>query len=337
MCLLSHHQLLLLFLIGFAAGSWTQVGYNAARTSTAGNLSQFTDSNAKVAFRVSPPYKSVFFGTPVFDSVNNRLITGAGDGYFYALDYSNGTILWRTCVGKKGLFPQSPCTGFGFPSGVDAGFDSYNYASLLPDGSFVVVLPLADQTKMPPYGYSDKRDVVLRINGTNGMQIWNVTSGLFNPANADSASIKEPLVLPNGDILFWQVSNGQPHLVRLDWTTGKPLFNITGDPKGSMNFTYTDHLTYIEDDDTIWTSAQQDGGLVKLSASTGNLLFHISDNILDSMQMPMAPVYDSRTKLIHIARTGQSQVKKKGGFFFWYQFFLLNVFVVGVCFQCPHW
>jgi hypothetical protein len=86
---------------------------------------------------------------------------------------------------RFGSYVSSDAKGFKFPSGVDDGFGAYFYPSLLPDGSFIVVLPLGDQPPQPPYGYNDHRDVILRINGTNGMQIWNITSGNFNPQNGE--------------------------------------------------------------------------------------------------------------------------------------------------------
>jgi hypothetical protein len=47
---------------------------------------------------------------------------------------------------------------------------------------------------------------------------------------------------------------------------------------------------------------------VKLDAKSGKVLFHVTDNILDSMGLPCPISYDSRSKLIHVARTGLNQV-----------------------------
>lgn len=304
--------LFIIALFSFACGraSWSQFGHDPARTSTAGDLSKFTADNAKVSFRVTPPYKGSFFGTPMLDGANNRLIQPGSDGYLYALDASNGTTLWRSCIGKKGLFPSNPCKGFAFPSGIDnpVNTNMYFMPAILPDGSFIVVLPLADQPGQPPYGYSDHRDVIIRVNGTTGLQIWNVTSGLFVPGNGDCSTITRPIVVPNGDILFWQKTNGESHLVRMDWVTGKILFNLTSDASGKLNFSYTGEITYVADDDSIWTNAIQEAGIVKLSATSGKLLFHLESNLLDSFDFPHPPVYDARTKLLHFGRVGQSIV-----------------------------
>ncbi len=198
---------------------------------------------------------------------------------------NNGTKVFRTCIGKHGTFPSSPCTGYRFPSGrVDDNMQSnYWYPVLTIDGSIIVVVALDDTPAEPPYGYNDRRATVVRVNATNGAVLWAVTTGLFNPANADSASITRPVIHPSGDILFWQRTNGEAHFCRMDYRTGKTLFNVTGS-KG-FNFTHVDELTYIEDDDSVWTNAQQDGGLVKLSAKNGELLAHFKDIILGSMSV----------------------------------------------------
>lgn len=157
-------------------------------------------------------------------------------------------------------------------------------------------------------------------------------NGYWNPQNADSAKIYGILLHPSsGDIIFWHTTNATVHLVRMS-STGKVIYNITG--VNGVRFDYVDYMTYIEDDDTIWTNIHREGGLVKvieprararaaqlasflssppppspptqLRASDGSVVASFTDNVLDSMGLPFAMVYDKRSKLVHFGRVGNN-------------------------------
>jgi hypothetical protein len=199
--------------------------------------------------------------------------------------------------------------------------------------SFFVVVPLADQPPQPPYGYDDRRHTVVKVNAASGAVLWNITIGNFVPGNGDSGKLLRPIVHPSGDLIFWQQTSGgfvfekrlgcvslvsviiiiffsfveDWHFVRMDGVSGKTVFNITGS-KG-FNFTTGDEITYIPDDDSVWTNADHNAGIVKLSARDGSLLFHFAAPILGGAGFPSVPNYDSRTKYLHIGLLGVNMNK----------------------------
>ncbi len=122
------------------------------------------------------------------------------------------------------------------------------------DGSILLTARLADRAQEPPYGYADKRAAIVCLNGTTGGTLWISVTGLFNPLNADSAKVSQLLLHPSGDIFFWQTTNGTVHLIRMD-IRGKVMFNISG--SNGVEFTSADEMTYIADDDSIWTNVHQ--------------------------------------------------------------------------------
>ena len=62
----------------------------------------------------------------------------------------------------------------------------------------------------------------------------------------------------------------------------------------------------MEDDDSIWTNIEQEGGLAKLRASDGSVIARFEQNVLGSMGLPFPMVYDRRTNLVHFGRQGQN-------------------------------
>lgn len=289
--------------VSVALCGWTQKGGDASRNATQGSLGRVVSTQGKVAWNVSAPFAKVFFGSPVVDDVRGRVFIAGADGYVYAFSAANGTRLWRVCFGKHGAFPSSPCTGYEPPQGIDSTTDPSWYLNVNGvDGSVVLTARLADQTKEPPYGYSDKRAAIVCLNGTNGATLWTSVTGLFNPLNGDSSSVSRLLLVPSGDIYYWQTSNGTVSLVRMDMH-GRVIFNSTG----SGAFSWSDEMTYVAEDDSIWTNVKQVGGLAKLKASDGSIVTQFQDNILDSMGLPFPMVYDRRNHLMHFGRQGQNQ------------------------------
>lgn len=228
-----------------------------------------------------------FITSPVHDSTRGRVFMVGSDGYLYAFSAANGTLTWRSCVGTKGPFPSSPCGGYKFPSASD---EQIQPVLDVGTGNVFWVVAMA--------GDADWRSTLFCVNGTDGTVVWKQTPGLYNPDNGDSATILLLLVHPSGDVIFWQRTNGDYHLVRVNGRKGAVVFNVT-DPDWEVARGY---LTYVDVDDSLWTSAASDPhAIVKFSASTGKVLFVSNFDMQLSNGLNVPVLYDSRTQLVHIA------------------------------------